>query len=94
MHTAAYVERIGFHGPLRPTADTLRRLQVAHLLSVPFENLSIHSGEPVLLEDEALFDKIRTTDDDRQETQLSTEADYLDALREHFGIHSVGRANA
>ena len=60
MHMAAYVERIGLHGPLRPTADTLRRLQVAHLLSVPFENLSIHSGEPVRLEDDALFEKIVT----------------------------------
>jgi N-hydroxyarylamine O-acetyltransferase len=60
MHTAAYVARIGYHGPLGPTADTLRQLQVAHLLSVPFENLSIHSGEPVLLEDEALFEKIVT----------------------------------
>ena len=60
MDTAAYLERIGYHGPLTPTADTLRQLQVAHLLSVPFENLSIHSGEPVLLQNEALFEKIVT----------------------------------
>jgi N-hydroxyarylamine O-acetyltransferase len=36
----------------------LRDLQVAHLLAVPFENLSIHAGEPIVLEDEALFEKI------------------------------------
>ena len=58
MDTAAYLERIGYHGSLAPTAETLRRLQVAHLLTVPFENLSIHAGEPIFLNDEALFYKI------------------------------------
>jgi arylamine N-acetyltransferase len=33
-------------------------LQVAHLLAVPFENLSIHSKQPIVLEDNALFTKI------------------------------------
>jgi N-hydroxyarylamine O-acetyltransferase len=54
----AYLERINYGGPLTPTADTLRRLQVAHLLTVPFENLSIHSKEPIVLEDSYLFEKI------------------------------------
>src|SRR5215813_13409812 len=36
----------------------MRSLQMAHLLTVPFENLSIHAGEPIVLEDEALFTKI------------------------------------
>jgi N-hydroxyarylamine O-acetyltransferase len=36
----------------------LRALHVAHLRSVPFENLSIHAGEPIVLEDQALFTKI------------------------------------
>lgn len=58
MTPAAYLARLGYDGPLAPTADTLRRLQVAHLMAVPFENLSIHEGEPIVLEDEALFDKI------------------------------------
>ena len=39
-------------------ADTLRRLHLAHLLAVPFENLSIHWQEPIVLTDEALFEKI------------------------------------
>jgi len=34
--------------------------------------------------------QIRTTDEDRQEWQLSSQADYLDALREHFGIAAAG----
>jgi N-hydroxyarylamine O-acetyltransferase len=54
----AYLERINYRGPLAPDAETLRRLQVAHLLAVPFENLSIHAGQPIILEDEALFAKI------------------------------------
>lgn len=58
MNIKAYLERINYHGSLAPTAETLRALQVAHLLSVPFENLSIHAAEPIVLEDEALFTKI------------------------------------
>jgi N-hydroxyarylamine O-acetyltransferase len=54
----AYLERIHYHGSVALTAETLRQLQVAHLLSVPFENLGIHAGEPIILEDEALFEKI------------------------------------
>ncbi|MCA1634793.1 MAG: arylamine N-acetyltransferase [Acidobacteria bacterium] len=54
----AYLERINYRGSLAPTAETLRGLQVAHLLAVPFENLSIHAGQQIVLEDEALFAKI------------------------------------
>jgi N-hydroxyarylamine O-acetyltransferase len=58
MDIAAYLQRINYTGPLVPSAETLRLLQVAHLRTVPFENLSIHSGEPIVLDDEALFEKI------------------------------------
>jgi N-hydroxyarylamine O-acetyltransferase len=54
----AYLDRINYHGPLAPTAETLRELQVAHLLTVPFENLSIHAKQPIVLDDNALFEKI------------------------------------
>jgi N-hydroxyarylamine O-acetyltransferase len=54
----AYLERINYHGSREPTAETLRALQVAHLLTVPFENLSIHAREPIILDDDALFTKI------------------------------------
>ena len=60
MYIQAYQKRINYRGSIDPTAETLRALQVAHLLAVPFENLSIHSGEPIVLSDEALFDKIVT----------------------------------
>src|SRR5215210_5229475 len=58
MDITAYLERINYHGSLAANAETLRALQVAHLLAVPFENLSIHAKEPIVLEDEALFAKI------------------------------------
>ncbi len=58
MNIEAYLDRINYRGSLEPTAQTLRDLQVAHLLTVPFENLSIHAKEPIVLGDEPLFDKI------------------------------------
>ncbi len=58
MNIEAYLKRINYNGPLEPTPKTLRALQVAHLLTVPFENLSIHAGEPIVLDEDALFGKI------------------------------------
>ena len=58
MNIEAYLKRINYDGPPTPNAETLRALQVAHLQNVPFENLSIHAGEPIVLEENALFTKI------------------------------------
>lgn len=60
MNVDAYLDRIRYDGPRTPSAETLRRLHVAHLRTVPFENLSIHWGEPIVLDDGALFEKIVT----------------------------------
>ncbi len=54
----AYLERIGYSGPLRPTLGVLRRLHRRHLLSVPFENLDIHLGRPIILSESAFYNKI------------------------------------
>lgn len=58
MDIPAYLDRIKYRGPLNRDIETLRRLHVAHLRTVPFENLSIHTGEPITLDDSALFEKI------------------------------------
>jgi N-hydroxyarylamine O-acetyltransferase len=58
MNIEAYLERINYNGSRDVNAETLRALQVAHLLSVPFENLSIHAGEPIVLKEDALYTKI------------------------------------
>lgn len=58
MNVPAYLERINYRGPTIASAETLRALHLAHLRTVPFENLSIHAGEPIVLDDAALFTKI------------------------------------
>src|SRR5258705_7088535 len=42
------------------TARGLAELHLAHLLAVPFENLSIHSNERIHLDVDWLFDKLVT----------------------------------
>ncbi|MEV8033086.1 arylamine N-acetyltransferase [Streptomyces sp. NPDC086182] len=54
----AYLRRIGAQHPAWPTSDVLRELQVRHLRTVPFENLSIHLGEEIVLEEKRLLDKV------------------------------------
>ncbi|MFE7752557.1 arylamine N-acetyltransferase [Streptomyces sp. NPDC057428] len=56
----AYLERIGATRPTRADAPALRELQRRHLMTVPFENLSIHLGQDIVLEEEKLVDKIVT----------------------------------
>ena len=58
MDVDAYLNRINYNGPRDVNAETLRALQVAHLMSVPFENLSIHANEAIVLDEDALFTKI------------------------------------
>jgi N-hydroxyarylamine O-acetyltransferase len=60
MDLHAYLRRIGYSGALAPSAATLRELHRAHLLAVPFENLDIPLGRPVVLDQDALFTKIVT----------------------------------
>jgi len=55
----AYLARLGISDArLAPTPDVLERLHLAHLSTVPFENLSIHAGESIRLEPGWLYDKI------------------------------------
>lgn len=56
----AYLEHIGAGRPARADAEALRELQLRHLTTVPFENLSIHLGQDIVLEEEKLIDKIVT----------------------------------
>jgi len=58
VDTSAYLARIGYRGSTSPDVATLRALARRHLLSVPFENLDIHLGNPIVLNEGALFEKI------------------------------------
>jgi N-hydroxyarylamine O-acetyltransferase len=53
-----YLQRIGYAGSTAPSEKLLAELIRQHLEAVPFETLSIHSGERILLEEAWLLDKI------------------------------------
>ncbi|MEU8518180.1 arylamine N-acetyltransferase [Streptomyces sp. NBC_01216] len=54
----AYLRRVGATRPARPDTAALDELHLRHLRTVPFENLSIHLGEDIVLEEGALLDKV------------------------------------
>ena len=58
MDVAQYLRRISYDGPLEPSRVTLRNLHRQHLYTVPFENLDIALGAPIVLEPARLYDKI------------------------------------
>lgn len=50
MDTAAYLKRINYEGDLQVSPDLLKKLQYLHLLHIPFENLDIHQGVEIKME--------------------------------------------
>lgn len=59
MDVEKYLRRIGFAGRAgEPNLELLRAVHTCHLLSVPFENLTVHSGGRVLIDLHTLYDKI------------------------------------
>lgn len=58
MDIQAYLRRIDYQGSLEPNIQTLNALHEAHLLSVPFENLDIHLGREIRLDEHSLWTKV------------------------------------
>lgn len=63
MNILAYLRRLNDSSlpspnTLKPTLETLRVLHEAHLIAIPFENLDIHCGLSLRLDEEILFQKI------------------------------------
>ncbi|XP_056289518.1 arylamine N-acetyltransferase, liver isozyme-like [Pseudoliparis swirei] len=58
MHVKTYLSRIGFAGPAEPRLEVLRSVHISHLMSVPFENLTVHSGGRIQLALPLLYAKI------------------------------------
>lgn len=56
--TSRYLARIGYAGPREPTLATLRAVHEAHLRAVPFENLDIARGVPIVLDEATICAKI------------------------------------
>jgi N-hydroxyarylamine O-acetyltransferase len=59
MDISTYLIRLKYTAPFRAEINTLRGLQSAHLISIPFENLDIIPlHRPIQLNERALWDKI------------------------------------
>lgn len=58
MNSSNYLQRIHYQGSTIPTLSTLKALQKAHLLAIPFENLDIHYQTPIQLKVEKFYQKI------------------------------------
>ncbi|CAN9506789.1 unnamed protein product [Ophioblennius macclurei] len=59
MNLEEYFKRIGFHGSYDALdLSTLKLIHKQHVMSIPFENLSIHCGEKITTDLQVIFDKI------------------------------------
>jgi len=58
MDVERYLNRINFTDPVLQDTETLHGLQLAHMKTVPFENLDIGHKRPIKLNDQALWEKI------------------------------------
>ncbi|WP_431784827.1 arylamine N-acetyltransferase family protein [Streptomyces chumphonensis] len=86
----AYLNRIGYTGDTpRPDLATLRKLHRAHVEQVPFENLEIMLGRPVLLDLESLQDKMITR---RRGGYCHEQNSLFAAVLERIGYTLTGRA--
>ncbi len=60
MEVADYLKRIRFEGNVNPDLSTLKKLHSLHMHNIPFENLDIHYGKPIVLDPVSLKNKIIT----------------------------------
>ncbi len=58
LYIDSYLARIAYNGPRTPTAETLRSLHRAHMLSVPFENLDISRKREIICDEHSILRKV------------------------------------
>jgi N-hydroxyarylamine O-acetyltransferase len=58
FNARSYLDRIVYSGSTEPTAENLRAIHRAHMLAVPFENLDIHIGRPIVCDERRFLHKI------------------------------------
>nr|XP_009862490.1 arylamine N-acetyltransferase, pineal gland isozyme NAT-3 [Ciona intestinalis] len=58
MNVKEYLQRINYSGDVAPTSSNLRKICVAHMLAVPYENLDVFGGPPITIDLPKLFEKI------------------------------------
>ncbi|MCW7461426.1 arylamine N-acetyltransferase family protein [Leptospira limi] len=54
----AYLNRIGYQGPHNPTLELLHNITLAHVRSIPFENLDILLGKSINISLDAVIEKL------------------------------------
>ena len=58
MDYIQYLQRLQVNKTENPSSSFLSKLQEQHLLTVPFENLDIHQGNKIVLEEDRIYEKI------------------------------------
>jgi N-hydroxyarylamine O-acetyltransferase len=58
MDLAKYLRRIGFAREARPDLPTLKSIQRAHLLAIPYENFDVQLRRPIGMDVDAAYEKI------------------------------------
>jgi len=58
MNCIQYLRRIQVNGTENPNYFFLSKLQKQHLFTIPFENLDIHQGKKIVLEENRIYEKI------------------------------------
>jgi N-hydroxyarylamine O-acetyltransferase len=58
MNIQTYLRRIEYTQVIKPDVDTLCRLQLAHLRSIPFENLDIGLKRIIRIDESSIWDKL------------------------------------
>jgi N-hydroxyarylamine O-acetyltransferase len=58
MNLNSYLKRIKISQLEKPNLSFLSKLQEKHLYTVPFENLDIHQGKKIVLEENRIYEKI------------------------------------
>lgn len=58
MNLSAYLERIGYVGPVAPDLQTLRAIHGAHLRAIPYDALDVQLGAPLTTDVAAAYRKI------------------------------------
>ncbi|MDH5579960.1 MAG: arylamine N-acetyltransferase [Betaproteobacteria bacterium] len=58
MNIESYLKRIGYAGRVEATHEALTSLHLAHMQTIPFENIDIPLRVPITLDFEKIFEKI------------------------------------
>ncbi len=58
MDLEAYLDRVGYEGPVQPDEQTLFALHEAHLTAIPYENLDIQLGQPKVLDEDRFAERL------------------------------------